>query len=128
MKRAILCTLIGMVVLCAGTAYADSHERVVVIWHCTLNDGQTMEGVNETNSKWVQLMNEKIEGGDVHSYVLTTIVGDQGGFMYVDSFPSLTAWQAVRGVMESDEGKALEESFDALADCSKNSLHQATAS
>lgn len=128
MKRAILFTVLGMVVLCAGVASADSHERYVVIWKCTLNDGQSMDDVNATNSKWVELMNAKIEGGDVHSYVLTPIVGEQGGFMYVDSFPSLTAWQAVGGVMESDEGKALEESFDTLADCEKNSLHKATAS
>ena len=128
MKRAILYTVIGMVVLCAGAAYADAHARVVVIWNCTLNDGQTMEGVNETNSKWVELMNANIEGGEVRSYVLTPVVGGQGGFMYVDSFPNLTAWQAVRGVMESDEGKALEESFDALADCSKNALYNSRAS
>ena len=128
MKRAMLFTIIGVLVLCAGAAYADSHERVAVIWNCTLNEGQTMAGVHETNSKWVMLMNENIEGGDIRSYVLTPIVGEQGGFMYVDTFPNLSAWQAVRGVMESDEGKALEEMFDALADCSDNSLQLSTES
>jgi len=61
-----------------GTAIAQSSDRVVEIWTCTVNDGKTIEDVRNANSKWVEHQNATVEGGDIHSYVLTSVVGMNG--------------------------------------------------
>ena len=80
-------------------AYADSHERMVALWTCTLADGKTQADVQAANGKWVKHVNAAVEGGDIRSYVLTTVVGEPETFLYVDSFPSGKAWLASRTAM-----------------------------
>ena len=123
MRAMIAAALFIVAVLGALPVHADSHERMVVVWTCELAEGKTAEDVQATNSKWVKLVNAGLEEGEIRSYVLTTVVGDLQTFLYVDSFPSGEAWLATRTTMESDEGKALEAEFDALGDCSSNSLY-----
>lgn len=128
MKKMFVLAVVGVLMMGAGAAFADGHVRYVATWDCTVKDGKSIDDVKAVNSKWVAMVNAKVEGGDIRSYTLTPVVGELGGFMFVDSFPSLEAWQAVRGVMASDEGKALEAEFDAVSECSQNSLHESTQS
>jgi hypothetical protein len=74
----------------------------------------------------VKFVNAGVEGGDIHSYVATSIVGDSTGFLYVDSFPSMKSWIAVKALMESDEGQALEAELNEVANCSTNRLWSTT--
>lgn len=128
MKSRIVAVLIVGLALGVAGVYADSHQRMVMVWKCSLNDGKTMEDVQAANGKWVKNVNAAIEEGEIRSYVLSTVVGDQGIFLYVDSFPGGMEWLAARDSMQSDEGKAIEEELDAAATCSHNSLYESERS
>ena len=133
MKKNVLFPVAAAVaVLGAALANADGHEaaedRYLELWKCKVNEGKTIDDVKAVNSKWVKLINENVDGGDVNSYVLTPVVGKQGGFMYADTFPSIAAWEATREVMESDKGKEIEKELEATAKCESNSLHRSSQS
>ena len=102
MKKSVLVVALALVCSAAGTvAIADHHEaakdRYVELWYCKVNDGKTMDDVKAANAKWVAHVNASVEGGDIHSYILTPVVGKRGGFMYAGSFPSIAAWPGSRG-------------------------------
>lgn len=128
MKVLVAIALVVTAVFGVCAAQADSHTRTVELWTCKLEDGKTQEDVQVANGKWVKLMNASVEGGDVHSFVLTSVVGDQGTFVYADSFPSMEAWIASRKAMESEEGKALDKELNDVADCSSNALYESNES
>ena len=128
MKSKMAAALVVLVGLSVCAAYADSHERTVAIWTCKLNEGKTPADVQAANAKWLKYVNANTEDGEIRSYVLSTIVGDQGMFLYVDSFPGDEAWVAMRAAMKSEEGKALEKELDEVATCSSNSLYESEQS
>ena len=105
---------------------ADAGDvRIVEMWQCELKDGQKMEDVKANNTKWLALTRKEAASDDVRSYALNTIVGDQSKFVFVDTFPNLAAWSAAKSA-ESEEGKAIEATFDALMECTKNRLFNST--
>lgn len=110
----------------ASSLVAHAGTRVEEVWRCELKDGKTQKDVHAGNSKWVKFVNAKVEGGDIHSYVATSIVGDATQFLYVDSFPDMKAWTAVKALMATDEGQALESALNEVATCSSNRLWSTT--
>lgn len=129
MKRSLVAlALVSIAIVGVCAANADSHKRVVEVWTCSLNEGKTQEDVQAANSKWVKLMNENIEGGDIHSYVLTPIVGNTETFSYADSYPSMEAWAASKEVTKTEAGQAIEKELNAVAKCTSNTLHESTES
>ena len=105
---------------------ADAGDvRIVEMWQCELKDGQKMEDVKANNTKWLALTRKEAASNDVRSYALNTIVGDQSKFVFVDTFPNLAAWSAAKSA-ESEEGKAIEATFDTLMECTKNRLYEST--
>ena len=105
---------------------ADAGDvRVVEMWQCELKDGQKMEDVKANNTKWLAMTRKEAASDDVRSYALSTIVGDQSKFVFVDTFPNLAAWSAAKSA-ESEEGKAIEAAFDNLMSCTKNRLYEST--
>ena len=96
MRIAVALLMVFGVGVCA--AYADSHERMVALWTCTLADGKTQADVQAANGKWVKHVNAAVEGGDIRSYVLTTVVGEPETFLYVVFLPQR---QGVAGVENS---------------------------
>ena len=121
LKTVMALTLLGF----SAAGYAD--DRVIEIWTCEVADGMELDDVHEVNSKWVKYMNANVEGGDISSHVLRPIVGDANRFIYLDSFPNMASWTAVKA-SESDELTEIEEMLDEVADCSENTLHGAKAS
>jgi len=105
---------------------ADAGDvRVVEMWQCELKDGQKMEDVKANNTKWLAMTRKEAASDDVRSYALSTIVGDQSKFVFVDTFPNLAAWSAAKSA-ESEEGKAIEATFNELMECTKNRLFKST--
>lgn len=101
---------------------ANAHTRIDEVWTCTIKDGKTMEEFQAVNLKWVRFMNEKVDGGDIHSYIATPVVGTQNQFISIDSFPSMASWTAHKAAVETTEGKALTAAFIEVSNCSSNSL------
>lgn len=124
MKNRIATALAFALALGVCAAYADGHERTVVMWECKYAEGKTKEDVQAVNAKWLKMANAATDEGEVHSYVLTTVIGDTTGFKFVDTFPSASAWVAMRGAMKSDEGDALDEEFEAVSTCSHSALYE----
>ncbi len=128
MKLTNLLLFAAVLVTCATVNAQEDEERIVEIWTCTLKEGQTEEDVQTSNARWVAFMNAQVEGGDIRSYVLTSIVGNTGEFLYVDSFPDMRAWSAAKAATETDEGQAIEAELNEDATCSSNTLHESTQS
>ena len=128
MKSITAIVLVAALAFGVGAVYADSHERMVMIWKCQLNDGKTMDDVQAANGKWVKHVNAAIDEGEIRSYVLSTVVGDQGTFLYIDSFPDGMAWLAEREAMQTDAGQALEAELNDVANCSHSSLYESEQS
>ncbi len=119
--------LTGILFGVCTTVIADTSDTATVeIWNCTLNDGKTMDDVATANGKWVKFMNANVEGGDIHSYGQTAMVGDQATFLYIDVFPDMKAWIAGKAAIDSEEGKALEAELNKVASCTSNSLYSST--
>jgi hypothetical protein len=123
MKSRIALVLAIAVALSVCAVYADSHERMVAIWKCKLNEGKTTEDVQAANAKWVKHANAAIEEDEIRSFVLTTAVGNHEIFLYVDTFPGGAEWVAMRAAMQDEEGQAIEKELNEVATCSHNSLY-----
>lgn len=126
MRIAVALLMVFGVGVCA--AYADSNERMVALWTCTLAEGKTQTDVQTANGKWVKHVNASVEGGDIRSYVLTTVIGKPETFLYVDSFPSGQAWLASRAALKTEAGKKIEKELEAVAKCSRSSLYESKQS
>ena len=109
------CFLLGFGV----SAHADS---VAESWLCELKDDKKVEDVQAINSKWLKWVNERVENGVVRSAVGTAIVGNSEIFMFVDTYPDLTTWAAVKKLLDSEEGNALDGIFNEVSECSSNRL------
>jgi hypothetical protein len=130
MKIVFTQILLLLAALCFATAtLAADHnpERIVNLYQCKLNEGKSIDDVHAANGKWSGYVNANVAGGDIQSFVLQTVVGNTGTFLYADSYPSLAAWEAVSKI-ESDEMKEIEKGLDEAAECSSNTLHRARES
>jgi hypothetical protein len=123
MRRMILAAIFCFTPL---IALADAGDvRIVEMWQCELKEGQKMEDVKANNTKWLAMTRKEAASDDVRSYALSTIVGDQSKFVFVDTFPNLAAWSAAKAA-ESEEGKAIVATFNELMECTKNRLFKST--
>jgi hypothetical protein len=119
MKKLIapLIAVLGMSL--AGVASADSFANV---YTCKLKDDVELEAVQAANSKWLKFVNAKVAGGGITSSVGTAVVGNFETFIFVDTYPSLSSWAATQELLDSDAGDEVDDLFENLTDCSKNSL------
>jgi hypothetical protein len=124
--QSLLTKVLLIVVVLGICLAANAGTRVDEVWRCTLNEGKTLEDVHAANGAWVKFVNAKVEGGDIHSYVATSIVGDSTQFLYVDSFPNMKAWIATKAEIETEQGQAIEAALNEIASCSSNSLYSST--
>jgi len=102
-----------------GVASADSFANV---YTCKLKDDVELEAVQAANSKWLKFVNAKVAGGGITSSVGTAVVGNFETFIFVDTYPSLSSWAATQELLDSDAGDEVDDLFEDLTDCSKNSL------
>ena len=121
MKNLILAAVF---LLAPGFCLADDHTAIVEFWKCELKDGMKMEDVEANNSKWLALARKTAGTDDIESYLLTTVVGDQTKFVFADVFPDMATWSGQKSADETEEGKAIEDKFDELLDCSDNRLYE----
>ncbi|MEQ8859718.1 MAG: hypothetical protein RIC56_13825 [Pseudomonadales bacterium] len=122
----MLKTLMAVMMLTLTLPFAArAEDRVVELWTCTLLDGKTLDDAKAVNGKWLKLQNSANPGAGIRSWGLTSIVGQPGSFMYLDSFPSLEAWSKSRAAIATPAGVAVDAELNATAECASNSLHEA---
>jgi len=99
-----------------------SAEPAVQVLDCKLNDGMTRDDAHALNAKWLKWAHEIAGTDEITSSFVSAIVGDFGGFMWVDSYPSLAVWAAINEAELADDDPELSAAFDALQTCSSSSL------
>jgi hypothetical protein len=119
MKTSLITVLALVGLGISGLASADSFANV---YTCKMKDDVELEAVQEANSKWLKFVNAKVAGGGITSAVGTAVVGNFETFIFVDTYPSLSAWAATQELLDSDAGDEVDGLFEDLTDCSKNSL------
>ena len=120
MKTLVCGASVAAVVLClSGGAFADG---VAESWSCKLVEGKSISDVQAVNGKWLAWVNSHVKGGGIKSSVGTPVVGDTESFIFVDSYPGLSAWAAAKEALSTEEGKAVEGQFNDVAKCSQNRL------
>jgi len=119
MKLSITRAIVASSVLfLAGTASADTYREV---WSCELEDEKKIEDVQAANSTWLAWVRKNVNK-EISSAVLTAVVGGQEGFLFVDTYPSLSVWAAAKDALDTDEGEELGEVFEGLFECDENRL------
>ncbi len=108
-------------------------ERIVEIWTCTLNEGSSMEDVDSTSTRWLDLV---LSGGatDADSYRLSHLVGTMRGheptedvtssFLFIDSFPDVASWMAAKRAEMTPEGREIMAAFAQSNTCGTNTLYR----
>lgn len=104
-----------------GFAVSAHADGVSESWQCELKDGKTIADVQAINSKWLKWVNERVDGV-VSSAVGTAIVGNAEIFLFVDSYPDLATWAAVKDALDSEEGNEISSMFEETSECSGNRL------
>lgn len=115
MNNKLKAVVAAVLLVFSSAAMADSYVQVI---NCKLKEGKTAEEAQALNGKWLTWAREVAGTDDIQSSFAATVVGDLGGFSWVDSYPSLVAWAKVS---EADN-EELDEAFGELADCTKSSL------
>lgn len=121
MKKVITIMLASLLLSVSGFALADP---VTEVWTCTLNEGNTAEEVQAIGKKWVAAV-RKITGNDeITSSYVTSVVGDTGNFLWVDTYPSLEVWAAAQtAIADSEEYAPVGEALNEAETCSGNRLY-----
>ena len=118
MKKILTVVTSCLVLGFAVSAHADGVSET---WLCELKEGKSVEDVQAVNSKWLKWVNARADGV-VRSAVGTAIVGNSEIFKFVDSYPDLTTWAAVKTLLDSDEGNEIDGMFNETSECSSNRL------
>jgi len=120
MQKLLPVTFIAIVTVCLSSiAIADSITETAT---CKVEDGMTIEDVQAKNSEWLKWVNAHVDGGGITSSVGTAVVGNSEIFIFIDSFPDLTTWAAVKDALDSDAGDELDDLFKDVSECSENRL------
>ncbi len=98
-----------------------SAEPVTAVWYCELNDGKTQEDAQAVNAKWLKWVREVTGSDAIESSYINTLVGELGGFLWVDSFPDFGTWAKM---MDADDNEELDAAFNEVQTCSSNRLSQ----
>lgn len=128
MKKYTAVFMFACTLLFALSAQASGHgeDAYVESWQCELKDGKTIADVQAINSKWLNWVNERVDGV-VRSSVGTAVVGNTQVFMFIDSYPSLSTWAKVKELLDSEEGSELEGMFAETSECKSNRLWKMAA-
>jgi hypothetical protein len=120
MKQLLPVTFVALFTLClSGIAAADS---IAETWTCKLKEGKKIQDVQAINSKWLEWINARVEGGGIKSSVGEPVIGNIENFIYVDTYPDLATWAVAKDAWDSDEGAELDKLFEDVSECSENRL------
>ena len=129
--KSLLTTIITFVAAVGIWSISNADSGYRAVNSCILIDGKTIDDVRIVNSKWVEFVNKNVEGGDITSHIITSVVGDitPGKFQFVDSFPTLESWAAYLKAIESiAEGIAIDVEVREAEDCTESQLYKAEKS
>lgn len=114
LKKTLLAAVSSVFLLLSVAAHA---EPITAVFYCKLNEGNTKEEAMEINARWLKWARETAGTDEITSSYVSTVVGDFGGFMWVDTYPDIASWGKV-----VDADSDFDDEFNEVATCSGNRL------
>ena len=114
LKNLALAAVSSILLLLSLSAHA---EPVSVVYSCTLNDGVTKDDAMEVNARWLKWARSTGGSDEITSSFVTAIIGDLGGFMWVDTFPDIATWGKI---VEADS--PFDDEFEKIMTCSNSRM------
>jgi len=116
LKKTLLAVATSVFLLLSVAVHA---EPVSIVFSCTLNEGSTKEDAMAINAKWLKWARATGGSDEITSSYVSTLVGDLGGFMWVDTYPDIATWGKV-----VDADSDFDEEFDEVSTCSGNRMYR----
>jgi len=116
LKKIMLATVSSVFLLLSAVVHA---EPVTVVFSCTLNEGSTKEDAMEINSRWLKWARETGGSDEITSSYVSTIIGDLGGFLWVDTYPDIVTWGKI-----VDADSDFDAEFNEVSTCSSNRMYR----
>ena len=113
-RKIILATVTSMFLLLSAAVSADP---ISVVFTCELKEGKTKEDAMAINAKWLKWARATGGSDEITSSFVSTVIGDMGGFMWVDTYPDIATWGKI-----ADGESGLDAEFDAVSTCSGNRM------
>ena len=118
LKKTMFATVTSVFLLLSAAVHSDP---ISIVFSCKLNDGYTMEDAMEVNARWLKWARETGGSDEITSSFVTTLVGDLGGFMWVDTFPDIATWGKL---VDDDAGAEFDAEFDEISTCSGSRMYR----
>ena len=119
LKKIMLAAVSSVFLLLSVVAQA---EPVSIVYSCKLNEGSTKEDAMEINARWLKWARATGGSDEITSSYVSTVVGDFGSFMWVDTYPDIATWGKV-----VDADSEFDAEFEEVATCSGNRMYRGEA-
>ncbi|MDH3333231.1 MAG: hypothetical protein OEM30_02425 [Gammaproteobacteria bacterium] len=118
-RKIILATVTSVFLLLSAVVSADP---VMLVFTCELKEGHTKEEAMAVNAKWLKWARATGGSDEITSSYVSTVVGDTGGFMWVDTYPDIATWGKI-----ADADSEFDAEFDVVSNCSGNRMYRGEA-
>ena len=118
-KKIVLATVTSVFLLLSAVVSADP---VMLVFTCELKEGHTKEEAMAVNAKWLKWARATGGSDEITSSYVSTVVGDTGGFMWVDTYPDIATWGKI-----ADADSEFDAEFDVVSNCSGNRMYRGEA-
>ena len=119
LKKIVLASVTSVFLLLSVVVNA---EPISVVWYCELKDGSTKEDAMAINARWLKWARATGGSDEITSSYVSTVIGDLGGFMWVDTYPDIATWGKV-----ADAESEFDAEFNEISSCSGNRMMRAEA-
>ena len=116
LKKIMLATVTSVFLLLSVSVYA---EPVSIVYSCKLKEGNTKEDAMEINARWLKWARSTAGTDEITSSFVSTIIGDLGGFMWVDTYPDIATWGKI-----VDADSDFDAEFNEVSTCSGNRMYR----
>jgi hypothetical protein len=122
--------LVAAVTLLMASISVSANTRVVDVWTCKLNEGNSAEDLNAINDKWLTWANKQSYGGDIQASIAVPTVSDNLDVVLIlCSYPDRAIYDAdMDASIGTPEGHALQAEYQAVATCESNTVYEVTES
>jgi hypothetical protein len=114
LKKIIFTTVTSVFLLLSVAVHA---EPISIVWYCELKDGSTKDDAMEINARWLKWARATGGSDEITSSYVSTVIGDLGGFMWVDTYPDIATWGKI-----VDADSEFDAEFNAISTCSGNRM------
>lgn len=117
LKKILLATMASVFLLISVAVHA---EPVTIVFSCKLKEGSSKDDAMAINAKWLKWARATGGSDEITSSYVTPVIGELGGFMWVDTYPDIATWGKV-----SEADSEFDAEFDEISTCGSNRMLRA---